>query len=222
MLVCMGVPLSPLLQPMPKVGVLAAEGVHHLQPVGHLFVKRGLVFRDAVTREHPLEGQVHHLLKSYQLLRFARDGLLHHLVLQHCFTEPVGRFLRPSPDRWTDCGGQVGSRCNLTALTIISKDELLLTELASVAQVTDVADHETPAKPVHHEVTDSHRPLAEVVVCDSATEEDITVVSAIPRRPAQILHDEVVKLSHGRGAVAHLHHADVLIPEQLGHFRLVI
>merc|ERR1711988_915373 len=59
--------------------VLAAEGVHNLQAVGHLFIYTQLVLINAVPRKYTLESCIEDLLQSLDLVRLtcnSRHGLL--------------------------------------------------------------------------------------------------------------------------------------------------
>mmetsp|Transcript_151931 Transcript_151931/g.487626 ORF Transcript_151931/g.487626 Transcript_151931/m.487626 type:complete len:351 (-) Transcript_151931:1790-2842(-) len=60
-----------------ELRVLAAEGMYHLQAIGHLLRVPKLKLEDPVAREHPLEGVVEHALQGIDLSRLARRGGIH-------------------------------------------------------------------------------------------------------------------------------------------------
>mmetsp|Transcript_42648 Transcript_42648/g.133089 ORF Transcript_42648/g.133089 Transcript_42648/m.133089 type:complete len:204 (+) Transcript_42648:517-1128(+) len=120
-----------LLVAMHQGHILAAEGVHDFQAVGHLLRHLSLVLVDAVACEHPPEGAVQDLLQGRLFPFVAGSHRLELLAAGHLWDRPVARSIQvlvvPAPLRSEELT-LLGHR-DLSALAVVAEDELLLPQL---------------------------------------------------------------------------------------------
>lgn len=134
--------------------------------------------------------------------------------------------MKPFKRRLNQPGFRLLHSGDFTALTIETKDKLLLPEHTARPQVADVAHHETPAKSVDHKVAQTHCPATQIVVSQAAGEEHVARegrdVLTKELATTEIVAEESFQLGHGSVAVANWVKADMLISKHLRLVRLSV
>mmetsp|Transcript_50921 Transcript_50921/g.131294 ORF Transcript_50921/g.131294 Transcript_50921/m.131294 type:complete len:201 (-) Transcript_50921:1615-2217(-) len=165
---------APLAELVLEHGMLAAEGVDDLKPVGHLLILGRVLVGLPVSREYPLERGVNHDLERLHLLFVT---VHHKLTLLAWFlwevVLPVCRLLHARVQlEVVGATGVVGvSRLgdgHRAPLAIPAEGELLAAVLSRLAIVAEGAGDEAPSKTVDDEITSTHRPLRNVVLVHAA------------------------------------------------------